>query len=716
MVNEEVRRRDKGPNIIEKIQKSLRKAKKKHLVKNYEGFFKNIIVEGIPFRVRLTDLATRSVEFRDEIDPKECLGDADLEQDELEQERRENHEREGEENEGESPTIKVLVFVHFSNINIISYDFNFLQNNYEEQPEGFELNPEQTMEGVNPPEGEAHLQIHGDDYHGEGDAEYDDREEEEEEIEKEEPEILPEFPFDPSKGMSYQDFVSFYQEEIEGRLNRREVIAAKIKQNKPEEEVNQKKVTHEGEGDDEGADGEGEDSKETHHDNRRTKEEEKKMEEDNQKQKEYEEEEMMKRKKEREEFYESVKFQRYFLDEKFYRAVISKNLITKFDNNYVLAVHPEPPMQDVLMIFQHDPDNVEDDVIIYKDYGLTDRIPKIEIPEEIQNYINDQELLFRNNRSSLRCKEIDICNPLTSQEWKIWYETIVATKGHGFLQILPEGFRSNQSFKNNLLQVLPKRRKDWGNFNPTLDTMITLREEYYKKENKRVFDEKQKRKDEESKKEESLLLETEKKHLEDLAKEEDLQNEHIYKFSSKNIFRLKEYQFDHCVCILDSNPSENSLMTDFMKICEELELDKMKNLGLTVILNRRWMFVTTLKYPYTVMENGLSLFVDPFSYGGIMNIHKKQHEWPQTALIDEKNQELILQHLIHTIKVSVLGWKSKGTPNDSQFEYLQINKDEENNAANDALNTQPNQEETQENEEGEGNEKNEDGEGDKDEE
>ena len=105
MVNEEVRRRDKGPNVIEKIQKSLRKAKKKHLVKNYEGFFKNIIVDGIPFRVRLTDLAKRSVEFRDEIDPGEHLGDADLDQEELEQERREKHE--GEENEEESPTIKV---------------------------------------------------------------------------------------------------------------------------------------------------------------------------------------------------------------------------------------------------------------------------------------------------------------------------------------------------------------------------------------------------------------------------------------------------------------------------------------------------------------------------------------------------------------------------------------------------------------------------------
>ena len=516
--------------------------------------------------------------------------------------------------------------------------------------------------------------------------------------------------------MNYNDFIAFYQEEIEGRLNRREAIAAKLKQNKPEEEeeLNQKRPNNEGEGE-EGGDGEGEGKDDTHVENKRSKEEERKMEEDNQRQKELEEQEMLRRRKEREDFYELVKNERYFLDEKFHRVIISKNIINKYDNNYILAVHPEPPMQDVLMIFQNDPEVSEEDVIIYKDYGLSDRIPKIDIPEEMQNYITDQELLFRNNRSSLRWKEIDITNPLSPQEWRIWYETIVATKGHGFLQILPVGFRSNQAFKNNLLQVLPKRRKDWGNFNPTLDTMITLREEYYKKENKRVFDEKQRKKEEESKKEENLLLEAEKKHLEDLAKEEDLQNEHIYKFSSKNIFKLKEYKFDHCVCILDSNPSENSLMTDFLKISEELNLEKMKQLGLTIILNRRWMFVTTLKYPYTIMENNLSLFVDPFSYGGIMNIHKKKHEWPQTALIDEKNEELVHQHLIHTIKVSVLGWKSKGTPDDTPFEYLQINK-EDDQLVEDKQDATPIQEETQENEEGEGNEKNEEGEGDKDEE
>uniref|UniRef100_A0A7S3JL51 Uncharacterized protein n=1 Tax=Euplotes harpa TaxID=151035 RepID=A0A7S3JL51_9SPIT len=96
-----------------------------------------------------------------------------------------------------------------------------------------------------------------------------------------------------------------------------------------------------------------------------------------------------------------------------------------------------------------------------------------------------------------------------------------------------------------------------------------------------------------------------------------------------------------------------------------------------------------------------------------MNIHVKKHEWPQTALIDEKNKELIEQHLIQTIKVSVLGWRSSGSVEDSQFEYLQIAPKEEpqevpadeavlEDAAQDE--EAPDQEDTQEVAEGEGNE------------
>lgn len=64
-----------------------------------------MIVDGIPFRVRHTDLAKQSVEFKDEIDPKEALGDADLEFDENEENK--EAENEGEDAEGDSPTIKV---------------------------------------------------------------------------------------------------------------------------------------------------------------------------------------------------------------------------------------------------------------------------------------------------------------------------------------------------------------------------------------------------------------------------------------------------------------------------------------------------------------------------------------------------------------------------------------------------------------------------------
>jgi hypothetical protein len=42
-------------------------------VHNYEGYFKTIVANGIPFKVRLTDLAKRSVEFKEELDPREGL-------------------------------------------------------------------------------------------------------------------------------------------------------------------------------------------------------------------------------------------------------------------------------------------------------------------------------------------------------------------------------------------------------------------------------------------------------------------------------------------------------------------------------------------------------------------------------------------------------------------------------------------------------------------
>ena len=57
--------------MIEKIQKALRKAKQKKLVSNLEGSFKTIIKNGIPYKVRLTDMSKRSVEFVEEVEEPE---------------------------------------------------------------------------------------------------------------------------------------------------------------------------------------------------------------------------------------------------------------------------------------------------------------------------------------------------------------------------------------------------------------------------------------------------------------------------------------------------------------------------------------------------------------------------------------------------------------------------------------------------------------------
>lgn len=75
-----VRRRDMGPNLIEKIQRVLRKAKNKKLVSNLEGSFEQIIHNGITYKVRLTDLSKRSVEFVEKIE--EAEGEDEIQEEE----------------------------------------------------------------------------------------------------------------------------------------------------------------------------------------------------------------------------------------------------------------------------------------------------------------------------------------------------------------------------------------------------------------------------------------------------------------------------------------------------------------------------------------------------------------------------------------------------------------------------------------------------------
>eukprot|EP00344_Euplotes_crassus_P006364 CAMPEP_0197017714 /NCGR_PEP_ID=MMETSP1380-20130617/79693_1 /TAXON_ID=5936 /ORGANISM="Euplotes crassus, Strain CT5" /LENGTH=615 /DNA_ID=CAMNT_0042444845 /DNA_START=516 /DNA_END=2363 /DNA_ORIENTATION=- len=459
--------------------------------------------------------------------------------------------------------------------------------------------------------------------------------------------VVSQYPFDESKGMTFEDFEKFYKDEIEGKLNRREAVKERnqrrngeLEEDKePEEEAPEahQELDQDPDGEGEGNDGEGDQEAKERREAERQRIEKEREEEEKKRQEEERVKQIEEANRMREEFYKEYVQRRYHIYEKdkYQRTILKKLRIETFDDNYSLYVHPEPPIQEVMMIFQSDPELEDDDFQNYRDFGLVERLPMTKIPEEMESYVKTEEAKVSINRSPLKSAEIDITNPLTSYEWKLWYHIVSTTKGYGFLQILPVGYRSSSAFSANLLHVAPKT-KSWGKFESPLDKLISLRKEYYIKENTRLFEEKQKK--DKTVAGNNALSQTDKQHQEELKKQEEMQNEHIYRFSKDNIFKLPEFDFPHFVCILEGEPSDSSLVADYLKICDELNLGELQRLGVTIIITKEWMFVATLSQPYMKIENDLDLFIDPFSYAGILNIHIKDHSWPQTAGIDVKDQ------------------------------------------------------------------------------
>ena len=313
---------------------------------------------------------------------------------------------------------------------------------------------------------------------------------------------------------------------------------------------------------------------------------------------------------------------------------LEKNFVVTDEDGYVLAVHPSPPMHDVLMLYYQGkiPD---EDILPYKDYGIATRTANVDIPHELIDQVQKLEQPFARPVSNINTSQFDITNPLTQAEWERWYDLVVTTKGHGFLQVLPVGHAANQPFKTNLIQVLPKKESAWKQFQIPIDKMITQREKFYKSEQTRVADEDIQRRREEDKQEEIPKSDIELEAEAEQMRLEAAKNEHIYTYATKNVFKLAEYDFPHLVCMLDGNPKDSRIGSDYMKVCDELQLEKARDIGLTIILHQNWMFVAPLTDPYITMENGLDLFIDPFAYAGIMNIHVKgRYEWPQAAGID----------------------------------------------------------------------------------
>ena len=84
---------------------------------------------------------------------------------------------------------------------------------------------------------------------------------------------------------------------------------------------------------------------------------------------------------------------------------------------------------------------------------------------------------------------------------------------------------------------------------------------------------------------------------------------------------LPEYQFDHCVyTITETNLTEEGLVYGYNKCAAFLKLKQRPNIGLTVIINPKWMFASVLGGPYTKNSNGNPVFLDGFAFSGLVSL------------------------------------------------------------------------------------------------
>lgn len=108
---------------------------------------------------------------------------------------------------------------------------------------------------------------------------------------------------------------------------------------------------------------------------------------------------------------------------------------------------------------------------------------------------------------------------------------------------------------------------------------------------------------------------------------------------TKGVFSLDEYKFPHAVIIHETGLKPETLLQEYRKLFTFLKLDAQPDVGLTLIVTPKWMFIAPLVRPYTVYQ-GLPVYIDAYAYLGIVNIQVVEQEWPATAGLVERTQLL----------------------------------------------------------------------------
>lgn len=101
---------------------------------------------------------------------------------------------------------------------------------------------------------------------------------------------------------------------------------------------------------------------------------------------------------------------------------------------------------------------------------------------------------------------------------------------------------------------------------------------------------------------------------------------------AQGLFMLPEYEFDHCVySISEKELTEGGLVYGYNKAMNFLRLKERPDVGITVIITGSWMFVGLLTGPYTINTSGCPVYLDGFSFAGLVSLQTVDKKWPATA-------------------------------------------------------------------------------------
>ena len=103
------------------------------------------------------------------------------------------------------------------------------------------------------------------------------------------------------------------------------------------------------------------------------------------------------------------------------------------------------------------------------------------------------------------------------------------------------------------------------------------------------------------------------------------------------LFMIPEYEFEHCISSLTTSDwsSENGIQCVFAKCADFMRFKSRPDVGMTVLISPKWIFVGLLTQPYATSSLGHPVYLDGLSFAGLVSLQVTDAVWPATAGLED---------------------------------------------------------------------------------